>query len=70
MLNIKKWLQEKKSNARKDAGMREMREATEMHRKTALMILGTDFKEDRRTTQLPVEQERRREIYNYHQKLA
>ena len=70
MKSIKKWLQEKKSNARKEGGMREMLEATEMKQRIALAILGTNFNEDRRTVQHPIQEERRREIYNYHQKLA
>lgn len=70
MLNIKKWLQEKKAIARRDGGMEEKKQAIEMKNQVSLRILSDEYWEDRRMSQIPVQKERRREIYNYHQKLA
>jgi len=64
MFNVKEWFERKQNIVRKTAGLEEKNEATQRKMQVAMRIL------DRREVEIPVEVERRREIYDYHQKLA
>lgn len=64
MLNIKQWFENKKNIVRKTAGLEEKQEATQRKMQVAMRIL------DRRVVEIPVQEERRRELYEYHRKLA
>jgi len=64
MFNVKEWFERKQNIVRKTAGLEEKSEATQRKMQVAMRIL------DRREVEVPVQVERRRELYDYHQKLA
>jgi len=69
MLKIKEWFERKNNIVRKTAGLEEKRLATQQKSEVYLSILNNPAF-DRRKAPCPVEEERRRELYDYHQKLA
>lgn len=69
MLNIKKWFSSTKLNADRAKVMEDKHEAIIRKRQVAQKILNCPEVE-RRKNPLPVEIERRMEVYDYHHKLA